>query len=113
MDNYSNDIVYSRYADDLYFSTNQTNILKEVIPFINEILSTFFIKLIINHDKTISTSKKHKKSITGLTLTSENKVSIGRKQKRYIKSLVFKYTKKEISEKEHTYLKGIYLIYVL
>lgn len=111
MDIFSDNIIYSRYADDLYFSASKPDLLKEVIFYIKHYLERFFIKLDINHDKTIFTSKKHKMEITGLVITTDNKVSIGRKKKRYIKSLVFKYINKNIEPKEYIYLKG-YLSFI-
>ena len=81
------------------------------LPYLNNYLESFFIQLNINHDKTIATSKKHKMEITGLVITTDNKISIGRKKKRYIKSLVFKYINKSITAEEYTYLKG-YLSFV-
>lgn len=103
---FSKDITYSRYADDLYFSTNKPNILKNVIPFIKQVLADYFINLQINEDKNIYTSKKRKRMITGLVLTSDNKVSIGKEKKNQIKTLVYQYKKGDISQKNLEYLKG-------
>lgn len=106
MNNFSNKIKYSRYADDLYFSSNTPDLLKDIIPFLKSFLSNYYIKLSINEEKNIYTSKKRKRSVTGLVLTTDNKVSIGRSKKRHIKSLIFKYINEGISSEELTYLKG-------
>lgn len=111
MNQFSTDIKYSRYADDLYFSCNKPDILKSVIPFIKDFLSKYYIKLKINEDKNIFTSKKRKRTITGLVLTTDNKVSIGKNKKNEIKTLVYKYTQGNILDKELIYLKG-YLSYI-
>lgn len=105
------DIKYSRYADDLYFSTNNANVLKDILEFIKKYKFKYGIKLKVNDDKSVFTSKKRRRLITGLTLTTDNKVSIGRKQKRYIKSLIFKYINEQIELKDKVYLKG-YLSYL-
>jgi len=108
---FGDSIVYSRYADDLYFSTNVPNILTNIPRQIEEFLLTYYIKLKINHDKTIFTSKKHKRVITGLTITTDNTISIGREKKQYIKGLMYKFKNKQIQESDLIYLKG-YLSFI-
>ncbi|MDP3587705.1 MAG: retron St85 family RNA-directed DNA polymerase [Sulfuricurvum sp.] len=105
------DITYTRYADDLYFSTSKPDILKYILPSLSEYLKTFFIRLRINNKKTINTSRKTSQQVTGLRLTTDRKLSIGRDKKRYIKSLIFKYSKQKLDFKQLNYLKG-YLSYI-
>lgn len=111
MEKLSEEIVYSRYADDLYFSTNTSNLLTQIPEKIKNYLKNYFINLKINDYKTVYTSKKHKRIILGLTITTTNKVSIGRAQKERIKSLIYKYNQDSLSIKEINYLKG-YISYV-
>ena len=105
-------IAYSRYSDDLYFSTNYskklTPIYKELKVYLTRMDSPC---LELNRNKTVFTSKKHKRIVTGLMLTSEEEVSVGRKKKRFIRSLMFKYKNGDISNKQLLYLKG-YLAYI-
>ena len=71
--------VYTRYADDIYFSTNKNNVLTDVMSEFNEIISNYKgVQLKINKSKTLITSPKRKKIVTGLVITSDKKVSIGR-----------------------------------
>lgn len=105
------DIIYTRYADDLYFSTTHLNRLEKILPLLKQYLKSFFIRLIINEDKNIYTSKKRRQQITGLTLTTDKKLSVGRKKKRYIKSLIFKFSQQKITLEEVNYLKG-YMSYL-
>lgn len=83
------DIKYGRYADDLYFSTNSPDILSEIKDYIISVLKKQQLFLSINHDKTIMTSKKRKRIITGLVITSENKISIGKEKKDSIKKMIY------------------------
>ena len=83
------DITYGRYADDLYFSTNVPDILSEIKDYIIRLLKKEQLFLSINHDKTIMTSKKRKRIITGLVITSENKISIGKEKKDSVKKLIY------------------------
>ncbi|MDD2932782.1 MAG: retron St85 family RNA-directed DNA polymerase [Methylotenera sp.] len=98
---------YTRYADDLYFSTNQTNTLEKVLGkvrgFLNETESP---RLEINVDKTVYTSKKRKRVVTGVTLTSQNKLSIGRELKREIKTEIYLFSKGELSAEKVSTLRG-------
>lgn len=105
-------IKYSRYADDLYFSTNEDNELSFILEYINKYKFQYGIKLQVNNKKNIYTSKKHKRVITGLTITTDNNISVGRKQKRIIKSLINSYKYHNIDIEKKKYLKG-YLSYLL
>ncbi|MFN1129946.1 retron St85 family RNA-directed DNA polymerase [Lelliottia nimipressuralis] len=103
-------ITYSRYSDDMYFSTNKDNVLLSLTTsIINIIRSIEYPKhLIINSSKTKHSSKKRKMSVTGLTITNDNKISLGRDKKREIRSLVYKWQSLDIKKKK--YLQG-YLSY--
>ncbi|MGH9760941.1 MAG: retron St85 family RNA-directed DNA polymerase, partial [Blastocatellia bacterium] len=100
-------VAYTRYADDLFFSTNQPNVLKNVLETVKEtIRGQRYPRLHLNESKTVFTSRKRRRIVTGLVLSSENKISLGRNKKRYIRSLVHKYRLKQLSESEISYLRG-------
>lgn len=105
-------IVYSRYADDLYFSTNHSHklklVYKELIDYVNRMKSPY---LELNKNKTVFTSKKYRRIVTGLVLTPKGEISIGRQKKRFIKSLIHKCINQDISDKQLSYLRG-YLAYI-
>lgn len=102
------DIVYTRYADDLTFTTNISDTLFDLPEIIRDILKDLrYPKLEINLSKTVFSSKKNNRHVTGLVLTNENTVSLGRKRKRYIRSLVFKFSNRDLSEEEVVKLKGL------
>ncbi len=103
---------YSRYADDIWFSTNETKgceeFYKEVYKIIKHNESP---KLKINTLKTHYQSRKRRRIITGLTITPSGNVVIPREKKRYIRSLLLKRKFGTIKEKEEAYLKG-YLSFI-
>ena len=102
-----NGISYTRYADDLTFSTNKSEILFNIPERVRKLLIILYgQKIQINQIKTAFSSKKHNRHVTGLTITNENSVSIGRAKKRYIKHLVHKSIEEEISVEGLNYLKG-------
>lgn len=76
-------ITYTRYADDITFSTNIKNILFNIPQIIESVLFSLYEgKITINKEKTKFTSKAHNRHVTGITLSNENKLSIGRRKKR-------------------------------
>lgn len=85
-------IIYTRYADDMFFSTQVKNTLFKVPEIISFLLKNKYgNKLLINESKTIFSSKAHNRHVTGITITNDNKLSLGRSRKRYISSMVHKY----------------------
>jgi RNA-directed DNA polymerase len=98
---------YSRYADDVYFSSNIPRMLNKVLTELREYLTHLDgPRLQINEDKTIFTSRKHLRRVTGLVLTSDRKVSIGRAKKRFLKSMVAKMLGERLDEGARNSLKG-------
>lgn len=109
------EIIYSRYADDLTFSTQHKNILfslpDEVRTFLNK---NYHNRITLNERKTVFTSRAHNRHITGITLTTKGTLSVGRERKRFISSLIHKY-KLGLLEPEMTYyLQGLlsFAIYI-
>ncbi len=101
-------ITYTRYADDLTFTTNVPDILSEIPRLVESTLKNIeYPKLSINSKKTIYSSKKNNRHVTGLVLSNDNSVSLGRERKRYIRSLVFKFSNRDLSEEEILKLKGL------
>lgn len=102
-----NKVAYTRYADDMSFSTNEQNKLKDIYAFVKEIISNINSpRLNINNDKTVFTSKKFNRRVTGLVLTSENKVSIGRAAKREIRSGVHRFLNDQLTTEQISTLRG-------
>ncbi len=100
-------ITYTRYADDLFFSTNTPRLLEGLLVELREDLAQRrHPHLTINNRKTVFTSRKHKRLVTGLVLTCDGKVSLGRKQKRKIRSLVHKKLAGTLGEDVAKYLIG-------
>jgi hypothetical protein len=103
---------YTRYSDDIVFSAHRK---KDCIRFLNYVkTNTNKItspKLILNEHKTIFMSRGGKRIITGLYITPEGEISIGRNRKRYIRKLIFDYANSNISQDDIYMLQG-YLAFV-
>jgi RNA-directed DNA polymerase len=101
-------ICYSRYADDLTFSTNEKEILFELPAIVQaRLTSCFGQKLLINHRKTVFSSKAHNRHVTGVTISNEGKLSLGRERKRYIKHLVHQFTHDKLAFDDIRHLQGL------
>ncbi len=104
----NNEVKYTRYADDLTFSTNKPHTLKNIEKEVIRIVSTLeYPKVSINADKTIHTSKKHHRRVTGLILSSQGNVSLGRKRKREISVMVHHAINGMLDTGRNEHLKGL------
>ncbi|MGD1063932.1 MAG: retron St85 family RNA-directed DNA polymerase [Terracidiphilus sp.] len=105
-------IAYTRYADDIYVSTNEPNLLSPLITDLKRNLTSrpgFSFE--VNHEKDVFTSRKRLRRVTGITLTPEGNTSIGRKRKRAIKALIHRALHNALSAEELQSLMGM-LAYV-
>ncbi len=103
-----NEVTYTRYADDLVFSTNVKGLTNIVEGTAREILASCKnISLKFNDRKTTHLSKRHHRSITGLTISNESKVTLGRNRKRDISKCIFLYSKNLLAQNEIDSLQGI------
>jgi len=103
-----NKIRYTRYADDLTFSTNMAGITSSIEPFIRYVKRNLkYPTLRFNRQKTTHLSKKHQRRVTGLILTNDGSVSIGRSRKREISSLIHTYTINQLVDDELFRLQGL------
>ena len=101
-------IVYTRYADDLTFSTSQKGFLDKLPPLILDLLKKLeYPKLKINQSKTVFASKSGNRTVTGITLNSIGELSVGRDRKRLISSMYHHYHIGRLSEKDIQKLFGL------
>ena len=107
----SRGIRYSRYADDMVFSSDEMN-FKEVLASVDRIVREEGFRL--NRKKTRLLGEKKRKIITGVSISSGTKLTIPKTQKREIRQNVYyvlKYGVKEhqrrIGSKDPVYLKRL------
>lgn len=100
-------ITYTRYADDLTFSTNVRKALFVIPDRVAMLLNELFDgKININKRKTVFASKAHNRHVTGICLSNENKLSLGRSKKRYLKHLVHQFQLALLTPDEIQHLQG-------
>lgn len=103
-----NGFKYSRYADDLTFSTSVRNVSVNVEPMVRGILNGLaYPRLSLNEEKTIHLSKRGRRQITGLVVTNAGAVSLGRSRKREISSMVHKFSLGTLPDQEIFRLQGL------
>lgn len=100
-------INYSRYADDLTFSTNTKNALFEIPRIVKKLIHEKSMgKITVNSSKTIFSSRKHNRHVTGITITTEGELSLGREKKRLLSSRIHKATLGLLPDSELRSLSG-------
>ncbi len=101
-------VVYTRYADDIALSTNNPRTLDQLHIFVQGLCSQLkYPRLVINKKKTVFTSKKHNRQLTGLVLSNEGKVSLGREKKRLIRSMAHNFTNSKLDGEQIAKLRGL------
>lgn len=97
---------YTRYSDDILFSSNNRKTILQFKTELDYILSCKqYNNLIINRFKTKLFKAKEPKRITGLIVTSDCKIHVPRKIKREVRTLIYKDSKR--TKIETSKLKGL------
>lgn len=98
----------TRYADDLYFSTDIKNLCHTFYDNIREVLcNTKNPNLSVNTTKTLFLSTNTRRVVNGLTITPSGSVSIGRKRKNLVNTLIYRFAKGLLRVDEIPKLKGL------
>lgn len=102
-------VTFTRYADDLTFSTKQENVLFEMPEVVKALIrDTSGGRISTNDKKTIFSSKAHNRHVTGITLTNDGALSIGRDRKRLISSMIHKFIYAQLDEHDIQKLQGYF-----
>lgn len=85
-------VSYTRYADDLFFSTAQAGVLNSIEQEVQKKVLALVLpsSLKLNLTKTRHSSRRRTRKVTGITLGSDKTPHIGRHLKRKIRSLIHK-----------------------
>jgi RNA-directed DNA polymerase len=102
-----NKITYTRYADDLALSTNHPGLLVEAHKFVTLLCARIKSpKITLNAEKTVFTSKKRQRQLTGLVLSNQGQASVGREKKREIRAMAHHYSLGKLAPELHSKLRG-------
>jgi RNA-directed DNA polymerase len=101
-------VTYTRYADDLSFSANNSDQLAVVERAVVELCVRLKSpSLTINAEKTVRVSRRDARRVTGLVLTNDRKVSLGRGEKRRIRASVHHFLTNRLDADETVKLRGM------
>jgi RNA-directed DNA polymerase len=106
---YAGDIgaTYTRYADDMTFSTNAPHALDATKTVVERVLERRnYPRLQLNPDKVVFASKRGTRRVTGLTISNSGEVSLGRDRKRLIRSMYHRYRSGELDALQVAQLQG-------
>lgn len=99
--------LYTRYADDLVFSSDRKGACKQFQSALQKHLrETKHPRLRLNRKKTVLMSRGTRRAITGLIVTPTGVISLGRQQKRYVRKLLFDLARGVLSDSGQRYLQG-------
>ncbi len=107
------EIKYSRYADDLIFSTNEPGVCMEILKMMRILVpQTDSPRISLNESKIkLCSSSGGSAVVTGLRIADDQHITIHRKQKDHIRLLLSLYKKKKLNPKEYPSLLG-HLAYI-
>ncbi len=101
-------VVYTRYADDITFSSRERGKIDRYDELVKELLGELsYPRLQLNVDKTVRASRAGRRIVTGLVLTTDGNVSIGRDRKRLIRSMYHRSLKQELDAEQAQLLSGL------
>ncbi|MCO6178786.1 retron St85 family RNA-directed DNA polymerase [Ciceribacter sp. RN22] len=105
----SRELVYTRYADDIFVSSFGPGKLEGMEKIILQSKRDIpHLRLQLNHQKTACLSKKYSRKVTGVVITPQHTLSVGRDRKREIKALIHQWVKGDIDHEKFYYLKGLF-----
>jgi len=102
-------LVFTRYADDIFVSSFAPGKLEGLETLIVKSKRDIpHLRLRLNHQKTAYLSKKYSRKVTGVVITPQHTLSIGRDRKREVKALIHQWIGGEIEKEKFTYLRGLF-----
>jgi RNA-directed DNA polymerase len=101
-------VTYTRYADDLTFSAARTGHLQPIEKLVRRTLREIeFPILKLNDDKRVFATRKYRRMVTGVILTNDSRLSIGRERKKLIRSMIHYYIQNKLPVEEIPKLRGL------
>lgn len=101
-------VSYTRYADDLTFSSSTPNTLWDYPDKVRAALAGLpFPVLTVNENKTVFASGAGLRMITGIKITSDQNLSVGRDRKRLARAMFHHFMLGKLSDKEVEKMLGI------
>lgn len=101
------DVSYTRYSDDMTISSAIPNVLSQAEVFLRDKVARMRSPVLrLNEEKRVAVSRKTALRVTGLTLSNDGRVTVGRCRKRGVRAGVHRYAQGQMQESELVKLKG-------
>lgn len=92
-----NNLIYTRYSDDLIISTKNQESLHNIKTMINDkLIELYGNKFILNEEKTKYLDKTKKVKLLGLIITPDGHITVERNKKENIKQLLYFYKNNKV-----------------
>lgn len=103
-----NNVIYTRYADDIFISGFNKDAVSLAELHVRGVVSDHRRPLLrLNEEKTRHLSRAGHREVTGLVITPNGKVSLGRERKRQIRTMIYLALVKKLNVSEVERLKGL------
>lgn len=103
----SNSLRYTRYADDIAISANTAGTLDPAKAFVEKLIGELpYLGLRLNEEKTVNVSKKFRRELVGLIISNQEKVSLGREEKRRLRAAVHALVRGKLNVEQSMQLRG-------
>jgi len=99
--------IYTRYADDIYLSGCKKEVVARLEHFFQSEAAKMLPYLKVNIGKTQRLSRKRRMAVTGINLTPQRRLSVGRDLKRSLKTKVHLALQGQIDSEEMSNLRGM------
>lgn len=100
-------VVYSRYSDDITLSSSKPDTLRAVEQMVRDVVKqASYPRLRFNDRKRVSVARNTAMTVTGLTLTNQGTVSVGRARKRGVRAGVKSFVSGRLSQEQARRLRG-------
>ena len=101
-------VTYTRYADDLIFSSKHRNHLTDLPATVEDLLNNIeYPRLQINRKKTVRAGSGDLHLITGVVVTPEGALSAGRERKRLARSMFYRFQNNLLTQSEEERMWGL------
>lgn len=90
-------LIYTRYADDIYISCRYGFSVKALEEYMRSVLNKFDVPFSINENKTRYHSSSGSNWILGVMLNRDNEITIGHKEKKRFKSMLYNYVNAKLN----------------
>lgn len=101
-------VSYTRYADDLTFSGESIQVLREMAGYVGRVTRELrHPKLALNNQKTNFVTRRYRRTVTGVVLGNDGTLSLGRDRKRLLSAQIHRAAQNQLQDPQLQELAGL------